>query len=53
LTQWNLLSFRLPAEGLNGPVHSFYFATDIRTLQIQGLQPSAGSPMRFFRLMLQ
>ncbi len=53
LQQWYPLSFRIPAEGSAGPVHSYYPAPDIRTLQIQALQPDSGPPARFFRLMLQ
>ena len=53
LNEWTPLPFRVLAEGSNGPSHSFYFATNIRVLQIQVLQSTAGSPARFFRLLLQ
>jgi len=53
LKQWVPMSFTIPAEGANGPTHSFYYAPDIRTLQMQAIQPAAGPALRYFRLLLQ
>lgn len=53
LQQWQPLSFRIPAEGSSGPVHSYYLAPDVRSLQIQAIQPASGPAARFFKLMLQ
>ncbi len=53
LKAWTPLSFRIPAEGDSGGVHSYYWAPDIRTLQVQPLQPASGPPMHFFKVMLQ
>ncbi len=53
LQHWSTLSFLVPAEGASGATRSFYFASDIRTLRVQALQPASGPTVRFFRLMLQ
>ncbi len=57
LQQWTSLDFTIPAEGANGPSHTFYFAPDIRTLQVQvpanfDGTPPPGPAMGFFRLVL-
>ncbi len=44
LRSWVPLSFRIPAEGSSGLIHSFYFAPGIQTLQVQTIQPGTGSP---------
>ena len=43
LHTWMPLSFSIPAEGIGGPIHSYYFASDVRTLQVQALQPGSSS----------
>jgi hypothetical protein len=43
LHTWTPLSFSIPAEGNGGPTHSYYFASDVRTLQVQALQPGSTS----------
>jgi hypothetical protein len=53
LKTWTPLSFRIPAENAAGSVCSYYSAPDIRSLQVQPLQPASGPPMRFFKVMLQ
>jgi len=52
LQTWNTLSFTIPAEG-TGLAHSYCYTADIRTLQIQAVQPPSAPPARFFRLVLQ
>ena len=44
LRSWVPLSFRLPAEGPSGPIHSYYYSSSIQTLQLQSLPPGASSP---------
>jgi hypothetical protein len=44
LRSWVPLSFRIPAEGSNGAIHSYYYSPGIQTLQLQTLPPGAGSP---------
>jgi hypothetical protein len=39
LHSWFPLSFRVPAEGSSGPVHSYYFAPTVQTLRVQAIQP--------------
>ncbi len=53
LRQWSPLSFVLPAQGPGSGAYTFLYAPDIRTVQVQALQPPSGPAMRFFRLMLQ
>ncbi len=54
LQQWTPLSFQVQGEpGTPAPVHSYYFASGIQTLQIQVLQPATGPAMQFFRMLLQ
>jgi hypothetical protein len=53
LKSWTPLNFSMPAEGLGGPAHGYYFAPGIQTLQIQTIQPSTGPTMRFFKMLLQ
>ncbi len=53
LKTWTQLSFTIPSEGSTPAVRAFYYASDIRTLQIQIIQPVGGSQMRFFKLLLQ
>jgi hypothetical protein len=50
---WTPLPFVIPAEGSNGSTHSYYSAQDVRTLQVQVLQPLSGPEMHYFRLVLQ
>ena len=51
LKQWTGLSFTIPSENTGG-VHTYYAAPDIRTLQVQVVQPGGGATMRFFKLAL-
>jgi hypothetical protein len=44
LRSWVPLSFRIPAEGSNGAIHSFYYSQGIQTLQLQTLPPGGNSP---------
>ena len=44
LRSWVPLSFRIPAEGSSGAIHSFYYSQGIQTLQLQTLPPGAGAP---------
>lgn len=53
MQNWSPLSFVIPAEGSNGPTHSYYISQAVRTLQIQVLQSAAGPEMHYFRLVLQ
>jgi len=53
LKTWVPMSFTIPAEGPQGATHSFYYAPDIRTLQVQAIPPPTGPTLRFFRLLLQ
>jgi len=53
LRNWTALSFQIPAEGSSALMRSYYYAPDIRTLQVQAIQPAAGPQMLFFRLLLQ
>ncbi len=46
LKQWMPLSFTVPAEGPNPATHSFYLASDIRTLQVSAITSSAGGNMQ-------
>jgi len=52
-SQWTQLQFQLPADGVNPPTRSSYYASDIRTLDVRVIQPFTLPPMRFFRLQLQ
>jgi hypothetical protein len=51
LNVWSTLSFTVPAEGLNGATHSFYFARSIGPVQVQTTAPGGAS--QFFRLLVQ
>ena len=53
LQNWTPMSFTIPAEGQGGATRSFYFAGDIRTLQVQAIQPGSGPTVRFFKVLLQ
>jgi len=53
LKAWTDLSFRLPAEGNGGGIHSYYYAPVISTVPVQVLQPSMGPVMNFFQIKLQ
>lgn len=53
MQNWSPLSFVIPAEGTNGPAHSYYIAQAVNTLQVQVLQPGSGPEMHYFRLALQ
>jgi len=53
MQSWTPLPFVIPAEGSNGPTHSYYTARDVRALQLQVLQPASGPEMHYFRLVLQ
>jgi hypothetical protein len=53
LEQWVPVSFSLPVEGPAGPVHSYYYAPDIRPVQVQVMQPATGPALQFFKMMLQ
>jgi hypothetical protein len=53
LQNWTPLSFTIPAEGTNGPIHAFYSAPDIRTLQVRPLEQSPGAGAHFYKLLLQ
>ncbi len=53
LRQWTPVSFVVPAEGTSAPTHSFYFASDIRTLRLQALPATTGPAPHFFKLLLQ
>lgn len=53
LKEWKPLVFTLPSEGASAPVRSFYYAPDIRTIEVDCLQPEIGPPVTFFKLMLQ
>jgi len=53
LTTWTNLYFTIPSEGTNPPALPSYYATDVRTMQVQVIQPSSGPQMKFFRLQLQ
>jgi hypothetical protein len=54
LAQWAALAFTIPAEGTSPPVRSFYFAPDIRTVQVRTSSVGVpGSTPGFFRLILQ
>lgn len=43
LQSWVPLSFKVPAEGDAGPVHSYFYAQQVQTIQVQTLQPTAGA----------
>jgi hypothetical protein len=43
LRNWIPLSFSIPAEGNGGPIHSYYSATGVGTVQVQALQPGSAS----------
>ena len=51
LQNWIPLSIQVPAEGTG--TRASYYASDIRTVQVQVVQPSTGPAMRFFKLQLQ
>jgi hypothetical protein len=53
LKTWTSLSFTIPGEAATPPVHAYYYAPDIRPLQIQTLQPTNAPAMQFFKLQLQ
>ena len=53
LQAWTSLSFYVPAEGTNAAPHTYYYAPQIQTIQIQAVQPTAGPSMQFFRMVLQ
>jgi hypothetical protein len=44
LRAWTPLSFQVPAEGSNALAHSYYFASDVRTVQVEPTQPVGASP---------
>src|SRR3974390_2244208 len=50
MQSWTPLPFVIPAEGSSGPTHAYYSAADVRTLQVQVLQPASGPEMHYFRL---
>jgi len=43
LRSWSPVSFRIPAEGINGAIHSYYYSPDIRPMQVQTVQSAPGS----------
>jgi hypothetical protein len=53
LQQWVPVSFVIPVEGPSGPAHNYYYAQDIRVMQVQVMQPAAGPALQFFKMMLQ
>ncbi len=44
LRSWVPLSFRIPTEGGSGPLHTYFFAPEIQTVQVQAIQPGLASP---------
>lgn len=43
LHSWVPLSFRVPAEGSSGPVHTYYYSPSIQSVQVQTVQSATGS----------
>lgn len=50
LQQWNLLSFRLPTEGVSAPTRTNYAAPTTQTLQVQVLSNNLSPKVQFFRI---
>ena len=53
LEQWTAMSFQVPAEGVNPPVHSFYFAPSVNSVQVQVIPPAGGPAPVFFKVNVQ